>query len=499
MHPKLRALVTSTGKARAAWTVLAGLLLALGQAPLSVPWGIFPAFAILTLLTAESRAKPAAWTLWVAGASYFAASLTWIIEPFLVDFARHGWMAPFALVLMSGGLALFWAGAGALVALVKGLPARGLTLAVSLALMEYARANVMTGFPWGLLAYHWIDTPIAQGLSIFGPHGLGLLTGLLGVATVLARPWGLIASALITATIWVGFASTTPNSSTPENSLIVRLIQPNAAQHLKWKSENLQMFFDRQIELTKTDGPRDVVIWPETAVPYPLGARPDLDQMISAAAQAPVVLGARRMDQAEDMPIWFNSLGVIETSGTLAQSYDKHHLVPFGEYLPLASLMKRFGLTGLAQSVGGFGAGDGPSVLDTENLPPFLPLICYEAIFPNALNPPGVRPDWLLHITNDAWFGTFTGPYQHLAQARARAIEQGLPLARAANTGISAMIDPWGRLTVALPLGKAGVIDAPLPAPRSATIYAVFGDFVFFPICVFLIVTAIGLHRHAKA
>ncbi len=498
MHPKLRVIAEAHGKARIGWAILAGLLLALGQAPLSLPWGIFPAFALLALLTSTGRARSCAFVLWVAGASYFAASLTWIVEPFLVDIARHGWMAPFALVLMSGGLALFWAAAGAFVSIGTTLAARALILAAALALLEYARSNVLTGFPWGLVAYHWIDTPIAQSLSILGPHGLGLLSGLLGVATVLVRPWGLIVSASFTLGLWVFFALTIPAPQVQENPLIVRLIQPNAAQHLKWKPENLQMFFDRQVELTGSAGPRDVVIWPETSVPYALGDRPDLDMLISDVAGVPVILGARRYQQADSATIWFNSLGVLDAPGGLAQTYDKHHLVPFGEYLPFPKTMERLGLAGLAQGVGGFGSGDGPKVLQPQTLPAFLPLICYEAIFPNALNPDGPRPEWLLHITNDAWFGTFTGPYQHLAQARARSIEQGLPLARAANTGISAMIDPWGRLTASLPLGEAGFIDAALPAPRQLTVYAQTGDKSFWILCVLSLLGAFGVSKRAK-
>lgn len=498
MHPKLRLITQASGKARVGWASLAGLSLALGQAPLSLPWGIFPAFALLALLTSTGRARSTALVLWIAGASYFAASLTWIVEPFLVDIARHGWMAPFALVIMSCGLALFWAIAGALISFGTTLSARALILAAGLALLEYARSNVLTGFPWGLVAYHWIDTPIAQSLSIFGPHGLGLLSGLLGVATVLARPWGLIVSACSTLALWVMFSFTIPPLQEPENPLIVRLIQPNAAQHLKWKSENLQLFFDRQVAFTRADGPRDVVIWPETAVPYPLGERPDLDMLISDAAGVPVILGARRYQQGEDAPIWFNALGIIEAPGNVTQIYDKHHLVPFGEYLPFADAMARLGLGGLAQGVGSFGSGSGPMVLHFQALPPFLPLICYEAIFPNSLNPDGPRPEWLLHITNDAWFGTFTGPYQHLAQARARAIEQGLPLARAANTGISAMIDPWGRLTASLPLGEAGYIDAALPRPLKLTFYEQTGDKSFWVLSALILLVAFGISKRAK-
>ena len=172
-----------------------------------------------------------------------------------MDVARHGWMAPFALIFLSGGLALFWGAAGLAATLRSGLLARALLLVLAISLCEYARSNVLTGFPWGLLAYHWIETPLAQSLAFAGPHGLGLLSVLLGVATVIRFPWGAVASALVTTALWAGFALTTPPIQTPENPIIVRLIQPNAAQHLKWQPEHMQRFFDRQIELTQSDGP----------------------------------------------------------------------------------------------------------------------------------------------------------------------------------------------------------------------------------------------------
>lgn len=486
----------ATGWRRVLICLIAGLCLSLGQAPLSLPWGIFPGLGLAALLIRDAGRGRAAFTLWLIGTTYFATSLTWIVEPFLVDIERHGWLAPFGLIFMAGGLALFWAVAGGLAALARGLAARPILLAAALTLAEFARANVLTGFPWGLLAYHWIDTPVALSLAITGPHGLGLISALLGVAVVLRFPWGLGVSALATLVLWFGFAATLPDENQPDETqpadpFIVRLIQPNAAQHLKWKSENLQLFFDRQISLSASQGPRDVVIWPETSVPFLLGEHPDLEVVMSDAAAAPVVFGARRVDQNDDgSRIWYNTMGVLDRGATLQASYDKHHLVPFGEYMPFSATLNKLGLYGLAQFIGGFGSGSGPQVINAAGLPPFLALICYEAIFPHEMQATGPRPRWLLHITNDAWFGTNSGPYQHLAQARARAIEQGLPLARAANTGISAMIDPWGRITASLPLGEAGYLDAPLPQARDKTIYAKSGDWPTVLAVIFLAISA---------
>ena len=167
---------------------------------------------------------------------------------------------------------------------------------------------------------------------------------------------------------------------------------------------------------------------------------------------------------------------VLNQSGEVASQYDKHHLVPFGEFLPFPNLFERLGLQALAANAGRFSSGPGPQQIDIDGIPPFQPLICYEAIFPAEMLRGANRPSWLLHITNDAWFGKFSGPYQHLDQARMRAIEQGLPLARSANTGVSAMIDPFGRVVSALPLNQSGHIDVKLPAPLKPTNYSRFGD-----------------------
>ena len=222
-----------------------------------------------------------------------------------------------------------------------------------------------------------------------------------------------------------------------------------------------------------------MTIWSETAVPFVLGEAPEL-LAESAAAAGPdgrLVLGIRRLEAWPDGERWYNSLAVLGPDGTAAATYDKHHLVPFGEYIPFAGVVARLGLPGLAPLTrGGFSAGDGPHLVAAAGLPPFLPLICYEAIFPGALRAPEGRAEWLVQVTNDAWFGTASGPYQHFAQARVRAIEQGLPLARAANTGISAMVDPFGRVVASLGLDQAGYIDAVLPAPLPATPYVRFGD-----------------------
>jgi apolipoprotein N-acyltransferase len=251
-------------------------------------------------------------------------------------------------------------------------------------------------------------------------------------------------------------------------------------------------FHRRLLAETRAPGEPDVVIWPETAVEFVLDHAPEQQVEVAAAAGqgGRLILGIRRAEPEGDGWRWYNSLALLEPDGRATAVYDKHHLVPFGEYIPLAPAIARFGLPALTTLTStGFAAGPGPLLVDVPGLPPFLPLICYEAIFPHGLRVPGDRPEWLVQITNDAWFGRLAGPYQHLAQARVRAIEQGLPLARAANTGISAVIDARGRIVAELGLGAAGHIDAELPAALPPTHYARFGDLP----ALLLVLASLGL------
>lgn len=469
--------------------LVCGALMTLAQPPVSAWPVIFLAIPLLVLIAGRTAtAAQAGWTGWAAGTGFFATGLYWVAEAFLVDIARHGWMAPFAILFMATGLALFWALPFWLWRRIRLAGRGGLGLGLALlaglwTLSEFARSHVLTGFPWALPSYAWSDTPVAQAGALIGPQALSFLTllaALAPLAVIAGRRRGDRAGAAlpVLALLLLGgaWAWGTARLDAPETDtgLTVRLVQPNAAQTEKWKPELAMTFFDRQRRLS-AEGPRpDVVIWPETAIPWMLDEQPDVQAAISTAAQgAPVILGARHRSGPGPDADWYNALFVLGPGGTVTQRYDKHHLVPFGEYVPLGGLAGSLGLTGLVGS--SFTAGTGPETLDTAGLPAFVPLICYEAIFPHEMQSDS-RPAWLVQITNDAWFGSSAGPYQHFAQARMRAIEQGLPLARAANTGISAMIDPYGRVRAALPLLEAGAIDAALPEPLPETPYARSGD-----------------------
>ncbi|WOI57398.1 apolipoprotein N-acyltransferase [Palleronia sp. LCG004] len=463
-----------------ATSLVGGLLAGFGQ----VPFGLAPAglvgLAILAVLGSRARSgREAALFGFAGGTGYFALTLHWIVEPFLVDVARHGWMAPFALILMATGFALFWAMA---LCCAHHLGRGGrwryaLAFGVALASVEMLRSYVLTGFPWSLLGYIWSESPGAQLSSIFGPFGLTLLTTLGAGCAAMCCGWMRRGTGVIL--LWAGIALAgwwvmPVEQNAAPNAAVVRLVQPNAPQDEKWDPDLAQVFFERQLSFS-AEGPRpDLIVWPETAVPYLIDeGHPILMDIAGAAGGVPVVLGAQRYEGARI----YNTLFVVDGNGMIAERYDKHHLVPFGEYMPFGRLTRLVGLQSFAAQDGyGYSAGPGPRLLDLGSLGRPLPLICYEAIFPQDVSSAPSRPDWLLQITNDAWFGTFAGPQQHLAQARMRAIEQGLPMVRVANTGISAVIDAAGRVVAMLPLGQAGYLDQPLPRSLPPTTYARAGD-----------------------
>ena len=457
---------------------LCGALMALGQAPLGWWFVTLPALAVLVALVARNGAGRAAWLGWFGGAGYFAVAMSWIVQPFLVDVARYGWMAPFAVILMAFGMALFWAVGAGFGVWVGGVSARvGLVLGLGLA--ELARSYVLTGFPWALIGHVWIDTPVAQVAAWGGPVGLSLVT-LAAAALLTWGGWrGGAAALTMVAALWVAGAERLAQPLPNGPGAVVRLVQPNAAQDAKWNPDHAAEFFDRLMRATAAPagplGAVDLVIWPETALPYLVVDYPALPGLIASAGQGAAVLVGQ--DRYAEGQVW-NNLQIYGPGGAVMASYDKHHLVPFGEYLPLGDIAYDwFGFTAFASRAGtAFVAGPGPQVLDLGGrLGLVVPLICYEAVFPQDLRT-ATRPGWIVQITNDAWFGTLSGPYQHAAQARLRAIEQGLPLIRVANTGVSEVIDARGQVVAALPFGTEGHLDAALPGALPATPYASWGD-----------------------
>jgi apolipoprotein N-acyltransferase len=462
-----------------------GAMAALGQAPLGLWWATLAGLGgLIWLLSSVSARRSAFWLGLAAGTAHFALALSWIVEPFLIDIARHGWMAPFALVLMSVGLALFWAVAAAL---AVRMPVPALGFVASLAALEWLRGVVLTGFPWAMVGHVWIGTPLDQMAAVFGPSGLTLITLLAAALPVLWRWRGAVVAVVLLCFV-AGFGLWRLAQPLPEGrDFTLRVVQPNAEQSAKWEAALAREFLDRLLTLTTKDTPADLTIWPETAVPYMLEYAPEVAGMVTAASQGrPVALGIQR----EAAGRFYNSLRVLEGTDPEPDTesglesvieralYDKHHLVPFGEYIPFGDLAYRwFGITAFAAQAGAtYSAGPGPVVLDLGAFGKVLPLICYEAVFPRDINAAEDRADWMLQITNDAWFGVWTGPFQHFAQARLRAVEQGLPLVRVANTGVTAVIDARGRVQDELPFGVMAAMDTRVPGALPPTPYVRFGD-----------------------
>ncbi|WP_157133004.1 apolipoprotein N-acyltransferase [Roseobacter sp. SK209-2-6] len=446
------------------------------------------------LLLAAKSWRGAAFLGWMFGTGYFAFALSWIIEPFQIDAERYAWMAPFALVFLAAGLALFWAAAFAAAANRQDGEKQVFLLIVTWSIMESARAYLLTGFPWAAFGQFWIDTPAAGLLPWIGPHGLSFLTltAFLPLALVRARrALAALPLVLLGGVLWlwpdppaVGYTDKT-----------VRIVQPNAPQKEKWHPEKRWDFVRRAVGLSAAgeEGQKpDLIIWPETALPTFLeDAGLILRQISEHTGEVPLLTGIQREEDGR----YYNSAVLTDKEGRPDQIYDKVHLVPFGEYVPFGNFMARFGIHGFASQAGaGYSAGEH---LTPMKLPigAALPLICYEAVFAHEVAGVGSRFDLIVQITNDAWFGTHSGPYQHLVQARMRAAEQGVPMLRAANTGISAIIDPYGRVIKSLPLGEAGALDGAVPEALAPTFYRKRGDLPFF---LFTIGLSLILTRRAK-
>lgn len=514
MTQLLERIATLAGWRRALVAVLAGALSVPALPPFNIWPVLFVAVPVLVLLAegagSRRRAFVAGWW-WSLG--HFVASLYWIGIALLVDPERFAWLLPFADIGLPAVFALFPAAA---VAIGYGLGRRGTALLFTLSglwvLGEFARGHVLTGFPWNPLAAVWVETPpVAQGAALAGAYGLSGLTFFVAglPAVLLRRVPGRAAALGFGLSVMIGITAfgvaRLPDGAAPrvEPALRIRLVQGNIEQSLKHSASALSDNFAKHMELSvrpPADGVRPrVVIWPETALPYRIDADPRIPKILGSTVpdDGIALIGAVRVSWTPDGSLdeaW-NSLHALRSDGTLVATYDKHHLVPFGEYLPMRGILGLVGLDKLAVGAVDFSAGPGPVGLDLPGLPRVLPLICYEAIFPEASFDEGGRPGWLVNVTNDAWFGTSIGPPQHLAAARLRAIEQGLPLMRAANTGISAAIDPYGRVEQSLPLGATGIIDADLPAALPPTPFARFGAWVPLVLGIGLAAAGLGLRR----
>src|SRR4051812_5812724 len=453
-----------------------GALSATGFAPVEFFPALLLGYGALVLLLdgADRDARPvrrAAAIGWAFFFGQFLVGLHWIVFPFMVDPDSHLWQMPFALFLPAG-LGLFGALAASIaITFWQDGPARLFVFAICFTATEWLRGHVLTGFPWNLSGYGWgASLAVLQTASLVGAYGLSFLTILLGasLAEPASRRWRTPAAMLLLfAALW-GYGAwrlaASPMRDVPGVSL--RLVQPNIPQPEKYASHLLLRNWQRLVELSLRPGRPTHIIWPEAATGFPVARSAGaLDQIALLTARGQTLItGSDRVLRQDGHIVAYNSLYLFGPGGALPLVYDKFHLVPFGEYVPFAPFLNRLGITQL--TVGeGFSAGDHPHALAVPGAPPASPLICYEVIFPHAvIDSAAPRPGWLVNITDDSWFGPWAGPRQHLLIARVRAIEEGLPVARAANTGTSAIIDGNGRLRIQLGLNHLGVVDGPLPA-----------------------------------
>lgn len=481
------------------------------------PFGFLPGlagFALVLWSLGRPADKPlcaAALRGGLAGLGYFAASVCWIVEPFLVDERTYGWMAPFALVLMAGGLSLFWAAASALWRTTGTRGLQGLfAFAACLSAAEWLRGHVLTGFPWNLPGEAWpAGSALSQGAALAGAYGLTWVTLVLAASPAWILDAGrparrgvrvlAVAGAFLALHAW-GAARAAATPIAPAGP-VVRIVQADIDQKTKWRPENLEGIFRTYLDLSTRPAAKApaLVVWPEGALPAVINdlLAPGAPWRVAlAGALAPgqvLAMGANRVEGNEDGVLTYrNSLVFLQGTGpdlALAGIYDKHRLVPFGEFMPLGDLAGRIGLRSLVHMPEDFTAGPPPAPLSLPGLPAVQPMICYEALFPGftraAALRAGARPAWILNVSNDAWFGRASGPWQHLNMARYRAIEEGLPIVRSTPTGVSAVIDSNGRtLGPVLGLGASGVVDLALPPARAPTPYARWGDLPFLALLV---------------
>jgi apolipoprotein N-acyltransferase len=476
--------------------ILLGALAVAALPPLyAIPllWVAFP--GLLLLLNGAANWRQAVWIGWWFGFGFFVGGLYWLAWPLTLDLEKFGWMIPFAVFGISAVLAIFPAAAAAIThaTRMRGL-ARVLLFAAAWTAGEWLRGHLFTGFPWNLVATAWAAVePVMQGAALVGAYGLGFVTIVIAGAPALLfeptlrrahRMLGMGAALALLAALWAWGAERIAGADArPVEGVRLRLVQGNIEQSLKWDASRREQTFAHYIALTRSPGFERIthVVWPETAIDYRFvsdypASRIAGERQERIATAIPkdgaLILGAIRDERRQ----WFNSVHVIGPDATVRATYDKYHLVPFGEYVPLRGLLRSLGVEKIAYGVGDYSPGSGPATVPVPGAPAMSPFICYEAIFAgNVAGRP--RPGWLVNVTNDAWFGLTSGPYQHFASARLRAVEEGLPLARAANTGITAVVDAYGRVTARMPIMSTGVLDAELPrATVQPTFYARLGD-----------------------
>jgi apolipoprotein N-acyltransferase len=489
------------------FSAIFGTILTLAFAPLNYIIAGLYAFPAILLLTdfAVQKGKNPFWIGFGFGFGHHVSGLYWISNSLLVEAEKFAWMIPFAASLIPAYLAIYTGFVFWLTYRLKyEKTAKILFFGGTWVLMEIVRSYALTGFPWNLLGYTMLESQaISQVASVLGVYGLSLIAIILfcapylvlralldfdvgnrvyraGYSFIYLTPLILI---LIIISMW-GEKRLVMYSGSFENTMI-RIVQPNIPQKEKFDPLRFGDHIYRYVSLTVTDPEYldfvpDLIIWPEAATVFTLEEEEQFVKSLSDIIpySSHLILGSiRRKSEGS-----YNSIEVIDHDGILVEDlyYNKHHLVPFGEYVPLRKFLP--GIERITHGQGDFNTGSGPMTMVIENKPPFAPSICYEIIFPGEVAPKKYpqnivkgefekKPEWILNVTNDGWFGITSGPHQHLDKARVRAIEEGLPVVRSANSGISAFIDAYGYVVDRIELGEQGVIDSKLPSAHPEDTY----------------------------
>lgn len=512
--------------ARRAWpleglSLVAGAGAALAHPPFSMLPGLFGYGLMFWLVDRPTSARPmrsAFFRGWLAGCAYFLISLWWLAEPFYVDAKAQGWMAPFAVAIVAAGMALFWGAASWAYRALAGPGARRVLLfAAALAASEWLRGHILTGFPWDLPGESWkAGSAMSQAAALVGAYGLTWLTlaAFAAPAVALEGKGGRMAvgaaAALVASLFAFGSARLAHAPAGAPGAPWIRLVQANVKQESKYDRRLFASIVERYLTLSARPSahPPAMIVWPEGAIPYALESylapgtwTRDAILGLLRPGQTLLVGGYHYGAEAGPASRAYNSLVALRRADgdlRLVGLYDKFRLVPFGEFMPLDGLASRLGIKQFVHVGDGFSPGPRPRPLRLPGLPAVQPLICYESLFPGFTRDgeaaSGVRAAWIANVSNDSWFGSGSGPLQHLNIASYRAIEEGLPMARATPTGVSAMIDAFGRPVPGARLGEgvAGVIDAPLPPALAPTPFSRLGDLPFFAV---LLISLLGARR----
>jgi apolipoprotein N-acyltransferase len=430
--------------------------------------------AFLRLIDGAESKKQLALIGWTFGFGLNLGGLYWITEPILTEVSTFWWLVPLAAPLLAFAVAFYSIIPAFAARLARPGLGRLLVFAGAWVFSDLLRQFAFSGFPWNLWGSDWAIPGEAgdifiQLAALIGVHGLTLLTVFLAGLPLFGGRGMVAAAAILLA--WAGFGVVHLNHPVRPSGISVALLQPKFPVPGSYDRASLVARWQTLLAMSRAgiNAGASTVIWPEGSSPWLLdsdaGARAEL---AAVTGPTPILAGSLRAVSDTD---YRNSLVATEGPGPAVAIYDKWKLVPFGEYMPKWIPVK------ITPDVlgSGFTPGPGPATLHVPGLPPFDPLICYEAIFSGQIVVEKDRPQWFVNVTDDSWFGNSAGPRQHFADARLRAVEQGMPLARAANSGITAMIDSFGHVTASLPLGAQGVLVTNLPGALPPTLYSRFG------------------------